>query len=332
MTRSTEEATYPAGTALPSEVYTSRVPVLLRGFISHWPAVAACSTAGHASEYLSKFWSDQPLTVYVGEPKFGGRFAYNADYSGFNFRRGTARLEQVLAKLQDAALVDKGSIYVGSTPIKLWLNGFDKDNHVELPVDDALASFWLGNRTCVSAHFDLPDNLACIVSGRRRFTLFPPDQLENLYVGPIDNTPSGRAISLVDFDAPDFERFPAFSEALSHAEVADLNAGDALFIPSMWWHHVRGRDQFNLLVNYWWRASPAWLGSPQAALNHALLTIRDLPEDQRKVWRKHFDHYVFDAGEENFAHIPPGARGVLGPLDESMAQRLRAELINSLKV
>ena len=69
---------------------------------------------------------------------------------------------------------------------------------------------------------DLPDNLACVVAGRRRVTLFPPAQLENLYIGPLDHTPAGQAVSLVDFHAPDPARFPKFTEALRHARGAVL--------------------------------------------------------------------------------------------------------------
>src|SRR3546814_18893261 len=100
---------------------------------------------------------------------------------------------------------------------------------------DPLASVWIGNRSRIPAHQDLPDNLACVAVGRRRVTLFPPDQLANLYIGPLDFTPAGQAISLVDFAAPDLARFPRFAEALRHAQVAELGPGDAVFIPRMWW-------------------------------------------------------------------------------------------------
>ena len=92
---------------------------------------------------------------------------------------------------------------------------------------EQLASLWIGNRTRTAAHFDLPQNIACVISGRRRFTVFPIGQLPNLYVGPLDFTPAGQAISLVDFHAPDFERYPRFREALRHAQVAELEPGDA---------------------------------------------------------------------------------------------------------
>ena len=160
--------------------------------------------------------------------------------------------------------------------------------------------------------------------------LFPPDQLENLYVGPLDFTPAGQSISLVDFHEPDFEKYPKFREALRHAQVADLAPGDAIFIPGMWWHHVEGLDSFNVLINYWWRNTPAYLGTPLDALNHALLSIRDLPAAQREIWRNIFEHYVFAPDEDVTAHIPEDRRGVLAPVDEISARRLRALLLKRL--
>ena len=211
-----------------------------------------------------------------------------------------------------------------------WLPGFRADNDVAVPQDDALASFWLGSRTRISAHYDFPDNLACVVAGERRFTMFPPDQIDNLYVGPLEQTPSGQAISLVDFAAPDFERHERFAEAIRHARTAMLGPGDAMFIPSMWWHHIESLAAFNLLVNYWWCDSPAILGAPSDALLHAILALRDLPSRQREAWRSLFNHYVFDADDSVHEHIPVAGKGFLAPIDEATAKRLRAMLLNRL--
>jgi Cupin-like domain len=317
---------------IPARVFASDVPLLLKGLVAGWPAVAACRPSlAAAARYLSGFAIEQPVTVYVGEPGIDGRFFYTDDFKGFNFRSGTAHLGQVLQKLaEQEGSAAAAAIYVGSTPVDRWLPGFRTQNDVALPARDALASFWLGGRTRISAHFDFPDNLACVVAGRRRFTLFPPDQVGNLYVGPLDKTPSGQAISLVDFSRPDLARHPRFAEALAAAQVADMEPGDALFVPSMWWHHVESMASFNLLVNYWWCTSPPAMGAPTTALMHAILSVRDLPARQKAAWRALFDHYVFDAGESVYAHIPQAGRGCLAPLDDNSARQLRAELLNRL--
>lgn len=315
--------------AIPARVFESETPLLLKGLVADWPAVKACSPSlAAAAQYLSGFWSNQPVTVYVGDG-IDGRFFYNDDFTGFNFRSGTAPLGQVLQKLEEQQQqASPQSIYVGSTAVDRWLPGFRAQNDLDIPADEALVSFWLGNQTRISAHYDFPDNIACVVAGRRRFTLFPPEQIGNLYVGPIDRTPSGQAISLVDFADPDLERFPKFAQALESAQTHELEPGDAIFIPSMWWHHVESVSPFNLLVNYWWVSSLPAMGSPTTALLHAILALRDLPPRQREACRHLFDHYVFDADESVYAHIPASGRGCLSPLDEKAARQLRAELLN----
>jgi Cupin-like domain len=221
-------------------------------------------------------------------------------------------------------------MYLASIDVPGHFDGVDRENSLDLGTRDPLKSLWIGTPTRIAAHNDFPDNLACCVAGRRRFTLFPPDQFRNLYLGPIDHTPAGRAVSMVDFHAPDFKAHPCFSEALRHAQVAELEPGDALFIPSMWWHHVEGLSAFNILLNYWWRDTPRYLGQPQDALNHAILAIRDLPTEDKAIWRDLFDHYVFASTPEMFDHIRADARGVLAPLTAETAGSLRAFLLRTL--
>jgi hypothetical protein len=320
--------------ALPDEILRSETPVVLRGLIADWPLVrAAREGAQAAAGYLAGLAREDapPVVVTVGPPDIAGRFFYTPSLDGFNFRREQVPLPVVLRTLLNY-LDDPAppAIYVASTTIDTWLPEFDGDNRIGLGERTPLASIWIGNRTRIAAHQDLPDNLACVAAGRRRVTLFPPDQLANLYIGPLDLTPAGQPISLVDFAAPDLQRFPRFAEAMRHAQVAELAAGDAVLIPSMWWHHMEGLDPFNVLVNYWWRQSPAWMDTPMDALMHALLSVRDLPPAQRAIWREVFAHYVFDPDDTTAAHIPDAARGALAPLDAERARRLRARLLQRL--
>lgn len=310
----------------------SSEPMVLRGLVSHWPAVqAARRSAAEAADHLRGFYRDATVGAWIGPPEIEGRFFYDDGLTGFNFERLRLRLDAVLDALdrhRDEARPP--AIYVGSTTVDTCLPGFREHNDVPLGDRSALMSLWLGNRTRIAAHFDLPDNLACVVAGRRRFTLFPPDEIGNLYVGPLDLTPAGQPISLVDLARPDLTRFPRFERALARARVAELGPGDAILIPSLWWHHVEALEGFNLLVNYWWRQSPEHMDSPMNALMHALLSVRDLPPAQRAAWRGLFDHYVFEAGPHTAAHLPPPARGMLSPLDPDAARMLRARLLRSL--
>jgi hypothetical protein len=317
---------------LDDALLASTQPVVLRGLVQDWPFVRAARTSsGAASAYLRRHYRDASVVAMLGASDIGGRLFYNEDMSGFNFTPLRVRLDGVLDELQGHHdNPAPPAIYVGSTTIDTCLPGFREHNDVDLGTRDALASIWIGNRTRIAAHYDLPDNLACVAAGRRRFTLFPPEQVANLYIGPLDLTPAGQAISLVDFHAPDLERFPRFREAMRHAQVAELGPGDALFIPSMWWHHIEALEPFNVLVNYWWRQSPPWMDTPTNALMHALMSVRDLPPEQRRAWRTLFDHYVFEADEATSSHIPPAARGVLAPLGDETTRQLRAQLLKRL--
>lgn len=319
---------------VPDDLSMRAQPIVLRGVAAHWPLVHAAKTSAQAAvAYLQRFVAPAapPAVATVGPPEIGGRIFYNADLSGFNVRQQAIPLGVVLdTLLKFSDYADPATIYVASTTIDTWLPGLNAENSLELQAPQPLASIWIGNRTRIAAHQDLPDNLACVAAGRRRVTLFPPDQLANLYVGPLDYTPAGQPISLVDFSAPDLERFPRFAQALEHAQVAELGPGDAVFIPSMWWHHMEGLDSFNVLVNYWWRLAPAWMDTPMNALMYALMTVRDLPPEQRVVWQEMFRHYVFEPSAATADHIPEPARRALSPLDEPRSRELRARLLQRL--
>jgi len=315
----------------------SQRPAVLRGVARDWPLVrAGLTTPGEAIDYLKSFYGGKPVVGFVGQPEIEGRFFYNDAVTAMNFEAGRVSLDALLDRLQAEWHDDRRpSYYVGSTDLDTYLPGLREEN--DLALDQAalgesppIVSIWIGNRTVASAHYDMSNNIACCMVGRRRFTLFPPDQVGNLYPGPLEPTPGGQVVSMVDFREPDLTRFPRFADALEAGEVAELEPGDILFYPAMWWHHVEALDDFNVLINYWWNTSPAFMDTPQNTLLHALLSLRDRPEAEKRAWRALFDYYVFGPADLAGAHLPEGARGNLGPLDETKARRLRAMLLNRL--
>jgi hypothetical protein len=307
-------------------------PVVFRGLVKDWPLIEkARASSAAASDYLLEFYTGELVTTFTCDAEAGGRIFYTDGLADKNFQQTREPLDHVLGKLLEYK-GKKGSptLYVGSRALDMYLPGLSAENSLALDGVEATVRIWIGNKTSVASHYDVLENIACVCAGRRRFTIFPPDQLENLYIGPIDFTPAGQSISLVDLNDPDFGKYPRFAEALAHAQTAVLEPGDAIYVPGMWWHAVEGLDDFNILINHWWRDVPAHMGAPGDALLHAILEIRDLPDDQRKAWRVIFDHYIFEAGTETAEHIPPNRRGVLGELDEDTARRLRATLRNKL--
>jgi hypothetical protein len=72
------------------------------------------------------------------------------------------------------------------------------------------------------------------------------------------------------------------------------------------------------------------MDTPQNTLLHALLSLRDRPEQEKRAWRAMFDYYVFGPPGTPAAHLPEAARGNLAPMDETRARRLRAYLLKRL--
>ncbi len=308
-------------------------PAILKGLVRDWPVTRAGIASPTALDaYL------RPLAVATPAPYFEGamadrRFAYTPGLDGFNFEKKRAPVAHILDRL--LALIDTPgapAFYAGALNTASYFPAFSKDNALPGLIDAApvLESIWIGNDTVIAPHYDNTENIACVVAGHRRFTLFPIEQYPNMYVGPLDFTPAGQPISLVDTRNPDLETFPRFRQALGAAEVADLEAGDALYIPTLWWHGVESLTAFGMLVNYWWRDVPGYFGACMNALLFGALSLKDLPPQQRQSWKAVFDYLIFQTDGPPLAHLPVSVQGIFGDLTEDNAARIRAFLAQNL--
>jgi hypothetical protein len=315
-----------------SEILSAETPVVLEDLVADWPMVRAAKESRDALAGLIKSLDAGRQPHVIEAPaRMQGRIFYRDDMTGFNFTRVQAGISSTvdrLLRLGDEA--DAPAIFMESTPTAPYLPGFGAAHPMPLLDQQAEPRIWIGNAVKVNTHFDLAYNIACVVGGRRRFTLFPPGQIANLYIAPLDFTPSGAPVSLVQFTNPDHARFPRYAEAMRHALQAELGPGDALFIPFGWWHHVESLTPFNVLVNYWWNSAPNY-GAPHGALLHAVLTIRDLPTDQRAVWAALFQQLVFTNPESALEHLSPALRGMLAPPSAERTRKIREKLALDFK-
>ena len=299
------------------EIAPAGCPAILAGCVADWPVVRAATRS--AEDFLREVGrrdTGHPIDALLMRPDAHGRVGYDADMQGFNFLHNKLPLQQLIQQLwRYHQLPVAPGLAIQSARIADCMPSFFDDHAMPFAPPRASPRLWIGNRVVTPAHFDESNNLACVVAGRRRFTLFPAEQIGNLYIGPLDFAPTGTPMSLVDFNAPDLERFPRFAEAMAHALVAELEPGDALYLPSLWWHHVESLDPINGLVNYWWRGMPDQNDAPDTALPLLHQAIRDLarlPAHERDGWRALFDHYVFDADDDTYAHLPTHRRGLSG--------------------
>ena len=319
--------------SITSDVFANRIlpsgrPVLIKGLIKHWPAVAeANASQARIAAYLKGLDNEHPTTVLEAPNAVQGRFAYAADMHDFNFNRRNKSISAGIDQLLNA--VDHPNppyIYIQSALIHEFMPRFLVENVNPILPPAIQPRIWISNATRAQTHNDNDHNLACVVAGKRRFTLFPPEQVSNLYIGPMDHTPSGRAISLASLEDPDFDKHPKFATALETAVVADMEPGDALYVPKYWWHHVQSLTPFNVLVNYWWGNSADTIENPMSAFLTALLALKNISTADKVYWKAMFDTYIFQTGGDPVAHIPLAHQGGLGRLTPQARKEMVATL------
>jgi hypothetical protein len=319
------------------ELFSQNQPVILKGLVKDWPLVkAGQESAQKVMKQLELHYSKRSMLVYKAPAEIKARFGYNKSCTGFNYTTERTTIPEVFAFIRSQLIQDEHDyLYINSLRFD---EGFPElaqthqldFTHSEFKNNHPVSKIWLGTESVAAAHYDQPKNMACCVLGKRRFTLFPPDQINNLYPGPLSPTPGGQVVTLADISKPDFIRFPRLKEAFANAYIADLEPGDSLYYPSMWWHEVEAFDRFNAMVNYWWMEAEPYLGSPMDALMHAMMSVRDRPAKEKEAWKALFDYYIFGDSENVRAHLPPESHGALANLDENQARRLGAMLRNNL--
>lgn len=308
-------------------------PFIMRGLCADWPVVEAAAQSPSALiSYLARLATDRPGEVFIGTPDIAGRYFYTERLEAFNFERRDMALregmERILACVEDP---ERGTAYMGSLPTNSYAPGFEQENHLPFLPAEVVPRIWLGNASYIGCHYDTFDNLAVGVAGKRRFTLFPPDAVGDLYVGPIDRTLSGPPVSLAAAAPLGDPRYPRFERARERAMVVDVLPGDVLYLPKLWWHQVEATEPFNMLVNYWWDAFSYGADAPINAMMLAMIAIAERPPAERAAWRAFFDHYVFRPEGHPLAHLPEEDHGILGPLRKGNYGRIRAMIMQQLR-
>ena len=316
-----------------NEIFPANRPAVLRGLLRNWPAVQAGRHSQRSVvDYFKRFDSGGTVNANVGPPQIKGRFFYSDDFQGFNFESRDVSISTALDNLVSLTEAPQPpAIALQAIHVPSIMPSFLGDNTMPLIDSDIAPRIWIGNRSMIATHFDNNHNIACVVSGSRRFTVFPPDQVGNLYIGPLLRTPGGSPISVVDLHEPDYKRFPRFRQALESAQEAVLEPGDAIYIPILWWHGVESLDPLNILVNYWWNDAISAHHKPILGLIHSMTLMSGLPTDQREAWRTFFDYFAFQTDGDPGAHLPSDLRDVMGDLSSADRDQVIAFIAERLK-
>lgn len=224
--------------------FQPKVPVKIKGCISHWPAMKRWCDIGYlqrvagartvpielGSHYAHSDYSQKLMTIadFIEQHVIGGKLGYLAQHQLF---------EQVPELRADIC-----------EPEYCCLN--DDSIQVDEPASDGTdINAWFGPGGTVSPlHHDPKHNLLAQVVGSKRILLFPPEASSSLYPH-IDRLLSNTA--RVDPEKPDYRNFPLF-ESVSTPLECRLEAGEMLYIPPRYWHHVRALST-SFSVSFWWK-------------------------------------------------------------------------------
>ncbi|MEH2262948.1 cupin-like domain-containing protein [Nostoc sp.] len=112
-----------------------------------------------------------------------------------------------------------------------------------------LINFWFGSPGRTSTlHFDFEHNIFTQIRGRKRILIFPPFNYLSLYP-PLRESGAHAHFSKVDPINLDLKLFPKFPWQ-DKIEVV-LKAGEMLYIPPIWWHHITALDE-NISLSFWY--------------------------------------------------------------------------------
>jgi len=214
-----------------------RTPVVIRNASVSWPALER--------------WSDQYLSATIGHVRVPALVSDNGMFGAKAHRSSTLSFDEYLRESQRS-----GSATWCAQQLRMM-----RDTDLALLFDDIViprciprgalraVNLWHTNQESTTRlHFDLADNLLVQIDGHKRLLLVAPAQGEKLYAHPISGEVPPHMSQLVA-SSVDLERFPKTAGA--SAIIAEVQRGDAVFIPGGWWHEVRSYPRC-LAVNFWW--------------------------------------------------------------------------------
>ncbi|RBP53715.1 cupin-like domain-containing protein [Arenicella xantha] len=203
----------------------SNTPVIITELTKCWPAVTKWSV-----DYLKQVAGEQIVPVYSSKPAQGKQHQHAAEKQ--------LPLREYLSMLEAGENDLRMFFYNILENVPQLLNDFSYPD-LGLSFFKRLPVLFVGGRGAkVQMHYDidLANLILCHFGGPKRVLLIPPEQTQYMYKVPF----SFSALHSVNFDQPDFAKHPALKQLNGY--VAELQHGDALYIPSGYWHFIEYQD------------------------------------------------------------------------------------------
>ncbi|XP_044743339.1 bifunctional peptidase and (3S)-lysyl hydroxylase Jmjd7-like, partial [Chrysoperla carnea] len=249
-------------------------PVLIKNGIQNWPAVKKWNM-----NYFRHILGNKGVNVAITPNGYADGLAFKNNKEYFVMPYETQMpFSEFLNHLDNPR--DNFICYIQTQNSNLLKDFPELKNDVDLELSWATSAFegrldavnfWMGDhRAITSMHKDPYENIYCVVEGKKDFILIPPTDIWRI---PYKNYPKGiyninsqnqftiddvaitedsldNSISWIAIDPlnPDINLYPDYKDA--NIFKVTVEAGDCLYLPSFWFHHVR-QSHGCIAVNYW---------------------------------------------------------------------------------
>jgi ribosomal protein L16 Arg81 hydroxylase len=202
--------------------FKTQTPVVIEHLIDDWPAYNKWDFS-----YIKEIAGEKTVPLYDDRPV--------SHKDGFNEAHTKMKMSDYIDLLESKPTNYRIFLYNLMKEVPQLYNDF-KWPEIGLRLVKQLPMLFFGGENAkVFMHFDIDYSniLHFHFHGKKRCILFTPDETKNLYKVPY----SLISREDIDFDNPDFEKFPKLKEAKGF--VCELNHGETLYMPEGYWHYMK---------------------------------------------------------------------------------------------
>jgi len=202
--------------------YKPQKPVIITKQIEDWPAFTKWNL-----EFIREVAGDKTVPLYDSR-----KTDYTKKVNEPDFEMTMSEYIDILEK--------------GPTDLRIFLYNLMKDvpsmkSDIQWPrlgirlLKSMPLVFFGGQDAKVFMHYDIdfPNIFHVHFDGQKQCVLVDPKETKYMYRLPY----SWLCNEDIDFDNPDFERFPALRKVTPY--IANLNHGEMLYMPEGWWHYMK---------------------------------------------------------------------------------------------
>lgn len=202
--------------------YKKQKPVVIEELTRNWDAYEKWHLP-----YIREAAGDKVVPLYDDRP-----VSYK---DGFNEAHTTMKMSEYIDLLESEPTPYRIFLYNLMKEVPSLQNDFKWPDFGMRLIRQLPMLFFGGENSKVFMHFDIDySNIFHFhFHGKKQCIIFPPDQTKYMYKVPH----SLISREDIDFDNPDFEKFPALKQAEGY--ITNLEHGEMLYMPEGYWHYMK---------------------------------------------------------------------------------------------